>query len=98
MSARMTRISSMLRGSNRFITYDSQTLEGISANAFTTTSTDVEDWLRLSLENTPLSYRKIGLSRFVIIRRPEEKPTLGILTGKITGRSGQGQRMKKIAK
>ena len=88
MSARMTRISSMLRGSNRFITYDSQTLEGISANAFTTTSTDVEDWLRLSLENTPLSYRKIGLSRFVIIRRPEEKLTLGILTGKITGRSG----------
>lgn len=84
MLLRMEKIANAGKENGQFVTYESRFLEGITAPAFTSESADVEEWIRRSLENTPLSYRKVNANRFVIVRRPVEKPATGYLSGKIT--------------
>lgn len=88
MLSRIERITESAKEKGKSITYESQFLEGITANPIQTTSRNIETWLRLSLENTPLTHRKINDSRFVIVRRIDEKPAEGNLAGKITDTFG----------
>ncbi|WP_298648723.1 TonB-dependent receptor [uncultured Proteiniphilum sp.] len=84
MLLRMEKIAGAGKENGQFVTYESRFLEGITASAFTSESVDVEDWIRYSLENTPLTYRKVNANRFVIVRRSAETPATGYLAGKIT--------------
>ncbi|RNC65045.1 TonB-dependent receptor [Proteiniphilum sp. X52] len=84
MLSRMEKIANAGKENGQFVTYEGRFLEGITAPAFTSESADVEEWIRRSLENTPLSYRKMNANRFVIVRRPVEKQATGYLSGKIT--------------
>ncbi|MDO5664388.1 MAG: TonB-dependent receptor [Bacteroidia bacterium] len=88
MLSRIERIAEIAKENEKSITYETRFLQGISANSFKTTSESIETWLRLSLENTPLTYRKINAARFIIVRRIDEKPTDGNLAGKITDTFG----------
>lgn len=88
MLSRIERISDVAKENGKSITYESQFLQGITAHSLETTSPDIETWLRLSLENTPLTYHKINASRFVIVRRVNKKPADGNLAGKVTDRLG----------
>lgn len=88
MLSRITNIAETAKKNGKSITYESRFLEGITAYPLKTTSTDIETWLRLSLEKTPLTYRKINSSRFVVVRRSDERRPVGNLSGKITDKYG----------
>lgn len=88
MLSRMEKIAAAGKENGRFVTYESRFLEGITAPAFTSQSADVEEWIRRSVENTPLSYWKVNDNRFVIVRRIKESPAAGYLAGKIIDRFG----------
>ena len=90
MLSRMEKIAGAGKENGQFVTYESRFLEGITAPAFTSESIDVEDWIRHSLENTPLTYRKVNANRFVIVRRSAETRATGYLAGKITDGFGVG--------
>ncbi len=88
MLSRIGNIAEIAKEDGKSITYESRFLQGITARPLKTSSTDVETWLRLSLENTPLTYRKINAARFVVVRRNHEKLSGGNLSGKITDAYG----------
>ena len=88
MLSRIERIDETAREKGKSITYESRFLEGVTVRPLRTMSADIETWLRLSLENTPLTYRKINADRFVIVRRNHEKSAGGYLAGKITDTFG----------
>ncbi|MEA5072388.1 MAG: TonB-dependent receptor [Petrimonas sp.] len=88
MLSRIKNIAEIAREDGKSITYESRFLQGITAHPLKTSSTDIETWLRLSLENTSLTYCKINSSRFVIMRRADEKLSVGNLSGKITDAYG----------
>ncbi len=88
MLLRMEKIAGAGKEKGQFVTYESRFLEGITAPAFTTRSMDVEEWIRRSVEDTPLTYRKVNDNRFVIVRRKDETPSAGYLAGKITDAFG----------
>jgi|GEM_PF-2255855 Outer membrane receptor proteins, mostly Fe transport len=88
MSSRMEKIVEAGKGNGQFVTYETRFLEGITARSITTGSNDMEDWLRLSLKDTPLTYKIVSPSRFVIVLRANEKPAVGYLAGKITDSFG----------
>ncbi len=86
--SRMERIAAIGKENGQFVTYESRFLEGITAPALTTQSADVEEWIRHSLKNTPLTYRKVNDNRFVIVRQSDETPATGSLAGKVTDAFG----------
>ncbi len=88
MLSRIERIAEVAKENGKSITYESQFLTDISVSPLKTRSADIETWLHLSLKDTPLTYRKINTTRFVIVRRTEEKPADGNLAGKITDTFG----------
>lgn len=88
MLLRIEKIAEIAKETGKSITYETQFLQGITARTLTSQSADVEVWLRASMENTPLTYRKINDSRFVIIRNLNEKRITGTLAGKITDTFG----------
>ncbi|MDD4395234.1 MAG: TonB-dependent receptor [Bacteroidales bacterium] len=88
MLSRIERIAEVAKETGKSITYESQFLTDISVSPLKTRSADIETWLHLSLKDTPLTYRKINATRFVIVRRTEEKPADGNLAGKITDTFG----------
>ena len=88
MRLRIERIIEIAKKNGKSITYESRFLEGITAYPLKTKSADTEALLRLSLENTPLTYRQINSSRFVIVHRGDGKLPVGNLSGKITDTYG----------
>ena len=88
MLSRIKNIAEVAKENGISITYESLFLQGITVSPLKITSTDIETWLRLSLENTSLTYRKINALRFVIVHRTDEKLVSGNLAGKITDTAG----------
>ena len=89
MRERVERIVNAGKERGVFVTYENRFLEGVIAEAITTSSNDIEEWLELSLKETPLAYKAVSTSRFVIVRRAETKPTFGHLSGKVTDEFGR---------
>ncbi len=88
MLSRIQKIAEWAQKNAQSITYETRFLEGVTARAFTSASVDVEDWLRMSVEDTPLAYRKINRSRFVVFRSIDTPAASGTLAGKITDAFG----------
>lgn len=88
MLSRIEKIAEWVQKNEQSITYETRFLEGVTAQAFTSTSADVEDWLRRSFEGNSLVYTKISSTRFVISRPIYPLSESGTLAGKITDAFG----------
>lgn len=89
MQSRVERIAEAAKEKGMFITYENRFLKEIIAEAVTVPSGDIEEWLKLSLRDTPLTYQVISSSRFVIVRRKGINPAIGYLSGKVTDEVGR---------
>ncbi|MEA4917930.1 TonB-dependent receptor [Proteiniphilum sp.] len=86
--SRIERIAGIGKENGQFVTYESRFLDGITVSAFTSQSTDVEEWIRHSLKGTTFTYRKVNDHRFVIVRQSDETPSGGSIAGKVTDAFG----------
>ncbi|MDO5524055.1 MAG: carboxypeptidase regulatory-like domain-containing protein, partial [Bacteroidia bacterium] len=88
MLSRIQKIAETAKENGQSITYETIFLDGITAPPLTSEFADVEIWLRLSVEDTPITYSKISDSRFIVTRNLPERPKSGTLSGKITDTFG----------